>query len=79
MVLRPDAGITAQALIDWCRQCMANYKVPRSVQFVTELPLNAAGKVAKNSLQATAQVSIEAHGLCARRSLGKLAVIHHFA
>ncbi|WP_166363646.1 FadD3 family acyl-CoA ligase [Pseudomonas akapageensis] len=55
LVARPDAAITADALIEWCRQRMANYKVPRSVEFVTELPLNAAGKVAKNTLHATAQ------------------------
>jgi acyl-CoA synthetase (AMP-forming)/AMP-acid ligase II len=62
VVLRPDAGITADALIDWCQQRMANYKVPRSVQFVTELPLNAAGKVAKNTLHATARISNGAQG-----------------
>jgi acyl-CoA synthetase (AMP-forming)/AMP-acid ligase II len=30
---------------------MANYKVPRRVEVVTELPLNAAGKVVKDELR----------------------------
>jgi acyl-CoA synthetase (AMP-forming)/AMP-acid ligase II len=30
---------------------MANYKVPRRVEIVSELPLNAAGKVLKNVLR----------------------------
>jgi hypothetical protein len=43
-------------VIDWCRRNMANYKVPRSVEFVDALPLNAAGKVQKTALR-------EQHGL----------------
>jgi acyl-CoA synthetase (AMP-forming)/AMP-acid ligase II len=30
---------------------MANYKVPRSVRFLDELPLNAGGKVLKTELR----------------------------
>jgi acyl-CoA synthetase (AMP-forming)/AMP-acid ligase II len=37
-----DAG-----LIAWCREQMANYKVPRSITFVSSLPRNAMGKVEK--------------------------------
>ena len=31
-------------LIDWCRDRMAGFKVPRAVQFLESLPLNATGK-----------------------------------
>jgi acyl-CoA synthetase (AMP-forming)/AMP-acid ligase II len=56
VVLRPDAQqaatpITADELIAWCRAEMANYKVPRYVEFVDELPLNPAGKVLKYQLR----------------------------
>jgi len=51
VVLKPEASLTEQALIDWCRANMANYKVPRVVQFVKDFPLNAAGKVAKEELK----------------------------
>jgi acyl-CoA synthetase (AMP-forming)/AMP-acid ligase II len=30
---------------------MANYKVPRAVEFLDEIPLNATGKVMKNVLR----------------------------
>ena len=36
----------------WCRDRMANYKAPRGITFVAELPLNASGKVLKNELRA---------------------------
>ena len=38
-------------IIQWCRDQMANYKVPRVVEIVDELPLNAAGKVVKDALR----------------------------
>src|SRR5262249_53875195 len=34
-----------------CREKMANYKLPRAFEIVTELPLNATGKVAKDELR----------------------------
>ena len=42
----------ADAVIAWCRDNMANYKVPRRVEFVDALPTNAAGKVQKFALRA---------------------------
>ncbi len=39
-------------LMAWCRENMANYKVPRSVEVVDALPLNASGKVLKYDLRA---------------------------
>jgi acyl-coenzyme A synthetase/AMP-(fatty) acid ligase len=33
---------------------MANYKVPRNVEFLDELPMNATGKVVKDELRARA-------------------------
>ncbi|MDH4611497.1 FadD3 family acyl-CoA ligase [Pseudomonas sp. BN102] len=52
VILRPGASLAADELIAWSRARMANYKVPRSVQFVAVLPLNAAGKVLKGELRA---------------------------
>jgi acyl-CoA synthetase (AMP-forming)/AMP-acid ligase II len=52
VILRPGASLVADELIAWSRMRMANYKVPRSVQFVAVLPLNAAGKVLKGELRA---------------------------
>eukprot|EP01041_Mallomonas_annulata_P019254 gene19254-38520_t len=35
---------TEQQIIDWCRENMAVYKVPRIVQFVPALPKSGSGK-----------------------------------
>ncbi|HKX88901.1 MAG TPA: FadD3 family acyl-CoA ligase [Sphingopyxis sp.] len=47
VVLRPGAAATAEEVIAWCRDNMANYKVPRRVEIRDALPMNAAGKVQK--------------------------------
>jgi acyl-CoA synthetase (AMP-forming)/AMP-acid ligase II len=51
VVPTPGADTDADALIAWCRDEMANYKVPRYVEYVDELPLNASGKVLKYELR----------------------------
>jgi fatty-acyl-CoA synthase len=43
--------VTEQDIVDWCRENMAVYKVPRVVQFVTALPKSGAGKVMWRTLQ----------------------------
>jgi len=50
-VRRAGSLLTAEDLIAWSRREMANYKVPREVAFVTELPRNAGGKVLKTLLR----------------------------
>lgn len=55
VVLRDEPGASetaAEELIAWSRERMAGYKVPRYVEFLDELPLNATGKVMKNELEA---------------------------
>ncbi|MGW0160690.1 FadD3 family acyl-CoA ligase [Mycobacterium sp. NPDC003323] len=47
-----DAALSEAELIAWSRDRMAGYKVPRYVQFLETLPLNATGKVMKDRLQA---------------------------
>jgi acyl-CoA synthetase (AMP-forming)/AMP-acid ligase II len=48
---RPGSTLTSDDLIAWSRREMANYKVPRTVEFVPELPRNASGKVVKGVLR----------------------------
>ena len=52
VVLRPGAEASEADVIAWSRDNMANYKVPRKVVFVEDLPRNAAGKVLKHELAA---------------------------
>jgi acyl-CoA synthetase (AMP-forming)/AMP-acid ligase II len=51
VVRRPGVTLTGDDLIAWARREMANYKVPRVVEFVGELPRNASGKVVKGELR----------------------------
>ncbi len=52
VVLRPAAAAPAASeLIDFCRGRLANYKVPRQVEFRTDLPRNPAGKALKRVLR----------------------------
>ncbi len=48
----PGAELSEEGIISWCRDNMANYKVPRKVFLVDSLPTNASGKVLKNELRA---------------------------
>ena len=51
IVRRLGAELTAEDVMVWARAHLANYKVPRRVQFVDALPLNASGKVLKGPLR----------------------------
>jgi acyl-CoA synthetase (AMP-forming)/AMP-acid ligase II len=53
----PNEGedVTPDSVVAWCRENMANYKVPRRVEVVSELPTNASGKVTKFVLRERAE------------------------
>ncbi|WP_146991919.1 long-chain-fatty-acid--CoA ligase [Bradyrhizobium macuxiense] len=51
VVLRAMMSATEEELIDHCRPLIANYKCPRSVEFVSEMPMSAAGKIVKGPLR----------------------------
>jgi acyl-CoA synthetase (AMP-forming)/AMP-acid ligase II len=46
------SGVSTEDVITHCRAVLANYKVPRQVEFTGELPRNASGKVLKRVLRA---------------------------
>ncbi len=50
LVLKAGREVLADELIDWSRDRMAGFKVPRFVEFLDVLPLNATGKVMKDQL-----------------------------
>jgi long-chain acyl-CoA synthetase len=52
VVLKPDATLTTDDLIAFCRRSLATYKLPRRVEFSkTDLPKNSSGKVLKKTLR----------------------------
>jgi acyl-CoA synthetase (AMP-forming)/AMP-acid ligase II len=52
VVLRATRPATEAELIAYCRERIAHYKAPKSVDFVESLPRNASGKVLKRELRA---------------------------
>jgi len=59
VIPRQGSAPTAAGLIAWCRGAMANFKVPRHVEFVAALPLNPSGKVLKFELRDRARKSYD--------------------
>ena len=51
VALRPDAAVTADALMEHCRVRLARYKVPKDITFLDALPRNPSGKVLKRELR----------------------------
>lgn len=51
VVVRKDDSVTGEQIIKTLKGQLANYKVPKHVHFVPELPRNAMGKVMKNVLR----------------------------
>jgi acyl-CoA synthetase (AMP-forming)/AMP-acid ligase II len=58
----PASGrrVDPDAILGWARERLANYKVPRYLLAVSELPINASGKVMKNELRARAVADLKA-------------------
>ncbi|SPB14596.1 AMP-dependent synthetase [Caballeronia novacaledonica] len=52
IVLKPGASATLESIQSHCRELIAGYKIPRSVDFVDALPMTSVGKIAKNELRA---------------------------
>jgi long-chain acyl-CoA synthetase len=50
--LKAGHQATADELIAWCREQLAAYKYPRSVELVEQLPIGPTGKVLKRELKA---------------------------
>jgi acyl-CoA synthetase (AMP-forming)/AMP-acid ligase II len=49
--LRPGATATDDELVGWCRERLAHFKCPRSVDVLAALPRNPTGKILKRSLR----------------------------
>jgi fatty-acyl-CoA synthase/long-chain acyl-CoA synthetase len=51
VVPRPGSHLTPQDVIAYARDHMAGYKVPRSVDFIDEIPRTGSGKILKRELR----------------------------
>jgi acyl-CoA synthetase (AMP-forming)/AMP-acid ligase II len=50
-VKKPGSTLTEAEVIAYCKQNLAGYKCPKSVEFWSELPLNATGKIMKRLIR----------------------------
>ncbi len=62
VILKDGAALSADELRDYTRSHMAKHKTPRYVDFVTEFPMNAAGKIMKYKMreQAVEKLGLQA-------------------
>ena len=51
VVLKPGAAPDPQSILDLCRKELAAYKVPRTIQFVADLPKTSTGKIMRRELR----------------------------
>jgi crotonobetaine/carnitine-CoA ligase len=51
VVVREDAELTGDDVIEWCRRRLSKFKVPTVVTFVDELPKTSIGKVRKDEVR----------------------------
>jgi acyl-CoA synthetase (AMP-forming)/AMP-acid ligase II len=62
VVPRRDGGVEVAAIEQWCRERLANYKIPKKFWPVAALPMLAVGKVDRKALEARAAEWATRHG-----------------
>ena len=51
VVLGGEQKLTKEEIIDYCRQNLAAYKVPKQIEFMDELPKTNVGKILRRELR----------------------------
>ena len=51
IILREGVQVTQKELMDYCKEHLAHYKVPRKIGFVSEYPISPAGKILRRELR----------------------------
>jgi acyl-CoA synthetase (AMP-forming)/AMP-acid ligase II len=59
VVLKPAHAVDPNLITSWAKSQLANYKVPRHIEIVDQLPMNASGKVLKYELRERARTMTE--------------------
>jgi len=50
-IVKKDQSLTEEEIIKFCRENLTNYKIPRQVEFRTELPKSNVGKILRKELR----------------------------
>ena len=51
VITKPDSAVSREELIAFCKVKLTRYKVPKCIDFVSELPLSAVGKVLRREVR----------------------------
>ncbi len=51
VVLKPGAAVTEEELIAHCRTRLANYKLPKKIEFLYQLPMSSFGKILRREVR----------------------------
>lgn len=51
-VVRKDPALSEEEVMEYCRERLAKYKLPSSIEFLEELPKNTTGKILRRALKA---------------------------
>jgi long-chain acyl-CoA synthetase len=51
VVKKPNSAITEAEIIEFCRKYLAGFKIPKSVDFVEQVPRSFVGKALKKELR----------------------------
>ena len=54
VVRKPGASLSADELLDYCKQILVKYKLPKHIEFIDALPRSGVGKIDKRALKARA-------------------------
>ena len=60
VMLKPGENAGEEEIKDFCRERIAQYKVPRHIKFVSEFPMSVAGKIQKFRMR---KIAIKESGL----------------
>jgi len=51
VVLKSGASLTEEEIINYCKDKLAKYKVPKMIEFIDELPKSGVGKILRKELR----------------------------
>jgi acyl-CoA synthetase (AMP-forming)/AMP-acid ligase II len=51
VVLKPGSELALEEMVEFCRDRIAGYKIPRQLEIIAEMPRNPSGKILKKELR----------------------------
>jgi long-chain acyl-CoA synthetase len=60
--LKEDSQITSDDLLEWCKENITHYKVPKQIEIIAEIPKTIVGKVQRRELQEADPIWKEKYG-----------------